>query len=122
LKVYGSYNIVSVLALEATVGQVEGKYSGTNVWQVDVIAQPWSDRRLEPFFGVGVGRINNIPNASLIGAISTSSNSANAMIGVRYHVSDRLIVRIDTAAYTAFISGGNTQQYRATTAGLSFFF
>ncbi len=122
LKVFASYNLASTLAVEATIGQVQGDFSGTNLWHVDLLAQPWSDRRLEPFFAIGVGRITNIPNASLVGAISESSNSANAMVGVRYHVSQRLIIRLDTAAYTSFITGSNTQQYRATTAGLSFFF
>jgi opacity protein-like surface antigen len=122
LKVFASYNLASTVAVEATIGQVQGDFSGTNFWHVDLLAQPWADRRLEPFFAVGVGRITNIPNASLVGAISESSNSANAMIGVRYHVTERLIIRLDTAAYTAFITGSNTQQYRATTLDLSFFF
>jgi len=122
LKLWTTYNLADTFAIEATAGQVEGLYSGTNFWHVDLLAEPWSDRRLEPFFGIGVGRIYNLPNASLISAISTTSNMANAMVGLRYHVSDRLILRIDWAAYTAFISDSRTQQYQTITAGLSFFF
>lgn len=122
LKLWAGYNLASTLAVEATLGQVQGVYSGTNFWHLDLLAQPWSDRRLEPFFAIGVGRITNIPSSSLVSAISSSSNSANAMLGLRYHVSQRLIVRMDAAEYTSFISGSRTDQYWATTLGLSFFF
>lgn len=122
LKLWVTYSLVDTLALEVTAGQVEGRYSGTNFWHVNLLAQPWSDRRLEPFFGIGVGRIYYAPNASLISALPAHSDMANAMIGLRYHVTDRLIVRCDWAAYTAFISDSQTQQYRAITAGLSIFF
>ncbi len=122
LKVWVTYNPLEVFAVEATVGQVQGRYSGTGFWHLDLLAQPWSDRRLEPFFGIGVGRIYNLPSASLIGNQATNSNSANAMFGLRYHVSDRLIARLDWAAYTSLISSSRTDQYHALTAGLSFFF
>jgi len=122
LKLWATYSLVDTLALEATAGQVEGRYSGTNFWHVNLLAQPLSDRRLEPFFGIGVGRIYYSPNASLISALPAHSDMADAMIGLRFHVTDRLIVRCDWNAYTAFISNSQTQQYRAITAGLSFFF
>ena len=32
------------------------------------MAEPWSDQRLSPFFGIGVGRFKNFPNLSLVGA------------------------------------------------------
>jgi uncharacterized protein YgiM (DUF1202 family) len=122
LKVWTSYNLIDTIAIEATGGQVQGRYSGTSFWHVDLLVQPWSDRRLEPFFGIGVGRINNVPNASLVSAITSNANMANAMVGVRYHITDRLIARLDWAAYTAFIADNRTDQYRALTGGLAFFF
>jgi len=122
LKLWATYSLADTLALEATAAQVQGRYSGTNFWHFDLLAQPWSDRRLEPFFGIGVGRIYYTPNASLISAVSNNSDMANAMIGLRYHVTDRLIVRTDFTEYVAFISDTQTQQYRAVTIGLSFFF
>lgn len=122
LKLWASYNLVPTLAIEASAGQVQGYYSNTNYWQIDLMAQPWSDQRLEPFFAVGLGRINNIPSTTLVSAISSNANMGNAMIGVRYHVTDRLVARLDWSAYSALISGSRTEQYRAITAGVSFFF
>jgi len=41
---------------------------------------------------------------------------------VRYHVSDRFIVRLDYSLYTAYVADTRTTEYRAFTAGLAFFF
>ena len=122
LKLWASYNIADTFAVEVTAGEVQGFYSGTTFWHVDLLAEPWSDRRLGPFFGIGVGRINNVPNSSLVSAITTNSNMANAMFGLRYHVTDRFIARVDWTEYTSFIADNRTVQYHALAAGISFFF
>ena len=44
-------------------------FSGTDFWHINLIAEPWSDQRLSPFFGIGFGKFKNIPNPSLVGAI-----------------------------------------------------
>ena len=44
------------------------------------------------------------------------------MIGVRYHLSDRFVVRADYSLYTAFVADTHSAEYRAFTLGVSFFF
>ena len=122
LKLWTTYNITENLGAELTFGQVQGQYSGTDFWHADLLLQPWAEKRVSPFFAVGVGRLNYAPNATLVGAIPVNSNSANAMVGVRVHVTERLIARLDWAAYTSLVSSTQTAQFHALTAGLSFFF
>lgn len=122
LKLWADYNPVDTIAIEATVGEVQGQFSGTTVWHVDVLFEPWADKRVGPFFGVGVGRNDYAPNASLVGAIPVNSNSANAIIGVQVHVTDRLIARLDWTEYTSLVSGSQTFQFHALAGGLAFFF
>jgi uncharacterized protein YraI len=122
LKLWTSYRMSETLSLEGTVGQVQGVFSGTDFWHVNVIAEPWADRRISPFFGIGVGKFRNIPNNSLVGAIPTDAKTANAGLGVRYYLSDRFVLRADYTLYTAFISDAGSSEYRAFTLGLSFFF
>ena len=69
-----------------------------------------------------MGRFRNIPNTSLVSAEPSNSNLANATIGVKYHLTDRFVARLDYTIYTAYLSDARTGQYRALTAGLSFFF
>jgi hypothetical protein len=122
LKLYTSYKFTDTLSVEGTLGQVQGVFSGTDFWHVDAMAEPWSDRRLSPFFGIGLGRFKNFPNLSLVGATVTDAKLANATIGARYHLTDRFVIRVDYTLYTAFLSDTRSAEYKAFTAGLSFFF
>jgi hypothetical protein len=121
-KLWATYNLNDTFAVELTGGQVQGLYSGTSFWQLDILAEPWAEKRLSPFFGIGVGKIDNAPNASLVSDISSNVKMADAMIGLRYHLTDRLIARVDWTEYTAFISSARTDQYHSLAAGLAFFF
>lgn len=122
LKVWTAYRVSDTLSFEATLGQVQGVFSGTDFWHINLNSEPWSDRRLSPFFGIGVGRFKNIPNLSLVSATPTNSNMAHAGIGLRYYLTDRFVARMDYSFYTAFLSDTRTSDYRATTIGISFFF
>ncbi len=73
LKLWTSYNVTDVFAVELTGGQVQGVFSGTDFWHLNLLAQPWSDQRLAPYFGIGFGKFKNIPNASLVGAVNTDA-------------------------------------------------
>jgi hypothetical protein len=122
LKLWTAYRMSDALSLEGTLGQVQGVFSGTDYWHIDVMAEPASDRRLSPFFAVGLGRFKNVPNASLVGALKTNANLATASVGLKYHITERFVGRIDYTYYTAFVSDQRTREFRAVTAGLSFFF
>ena len=122
LKLYASYKLSDTLSIEGNFGQVQGVFSGTNFWHASLHSEPWSDRRLSPFFGVGLGQFKNFPNQSLVAATNTDAKLAHAIVGARYYLSERFVLRADWALYTAFVSDQRSTEYRAVTAGVSFFF
>jgi len=122
IKFWVSYRLSDTLSIESTLGQVQGVFSGTSLWHVNLQAEPWSDQRFSPFAGIGIGRFHNIPNQSLVNFQPTNARMADAIIGARYHLTDRFMIRADYAIYTAFVSEQRSLEYRAATAGLSFFF
>jgi hypothetical protein len=122
LKVWSAYRFSDALSVEGTIAQVQGVFSGTDFWHVNLNVEPWSDQRLSPFFGIGLGRFKNIPNSSLVNAIVTNANLANAAIGLRFHVAERFVARIDYSIYTAYVSDADSADYRAVTVGIAFFF
>lgn len=122
LKLWTGYKLGKNFSVEGTLGQVQGVFSGTTVMHINLLAQPMADKRLSPFFGIGAGKFKNIPNSSLVNATTTDADLANAMVGLRYHLTDRFVLRTDYTFYTVYINGTRTSQYRAYTAGLSFFF
>jgi len=122
LKIWTNYRLSDTLSIEGTFGQVQGVFSGTNLWHLDLMIEPWSDKRLSPFFAVGLGKFKNFPNLSLIGATTTDAKLGAARIGARYYISERFVLSADYAFYTAFLNDQRSAEYRAWTAGLSFFF
>jgi hypothetical protein len=122
IKFWLSYRLSDTLSLEWTLGQVQGVFSGTTLWHANLQAEPWSDQRFSPFVGIGIGRFHNIPNQSLVEFQQTNARMADAIVGARYHLTDRFMIRADYAVYTAFVSDQRSLEYRAATVGLSFFF
>ncbi len=122
LKLWGTWRMAETLALEGAIGQVQGAFSGTDFWHLGLVSEPWSDRRLSPYFGVGLGRFRNIPNTSLVGAQETDTNLGFVGLGARWTFAERFIVRLDWSLYTAFVSDTRSPEYQALTLGLSFTF
>lgn len=122
IKLFAAYRLGEGLRAEGTLGQVQGVFSGTDFWHLNLSSEPWADQRLSPYLSVGLGKFKNLPNTSLVGALPTDSNLANAALGLRWHLSERFVLRADYSIYTAFVSDGKTGEYRALSAGVSFFF
>lgn len=122
LKAWSSYRMSETLSLELTLGQVQGKFAGSDYWHADLVVEPWSDQRWSPFASIGVGRFKNEPNASLVAATPTNSKLTHAAAGINYHVSDRFILRADYGLHTVYLSDTRTIEYRAKSIGVAFFF
>jgi uncharacterized protein YraI len=122
LKLWTQYRLADTVGLEFSVAQVQGVFSGTDFWALSLTSEPWSDRRLSPFFSVGLGQFRNIPNSSLVDAAPTDAKLAHATLGLRWYLGERFVARADASLYTAFVSDTRSIQYRAFTAGLAFFF
>jgi hypothetical protein len=121
-KFWISWRFTDTLSLESTFAQVQGTYSGTTLWHVNLQAEPWSDKRFSPFFGIGLGKFKNIPNPSLVQDLVTNAKMGDAILGARYHLTDRFEVRADYAFYTAFASDQRNLEYHAFTLGVGVFF
>ncbi len=122
LKFWTAYRASDALGVELAFGQVQGVFSGTDFWHLNLTVEPWSDQRLSPYLAVGLGKFNNIPNASLVDATPVNAKLGNAGIGVRWHITDRFVARADWTLYSAFVADTRSLEYRAVSAGLSFFF
>lgn len=122
LKLWSSWRYAPGLGVEATVGQVQGVFSGTDFWHVNLVAEPLQGRRLSPFLNVGLGNFKNIPNSSLVDAVPVDARLGNAGVGLRWYISERFVARADWNLYTAFVSDSRSIEYRAVSLGLAFFF
>jgi hypothetical protein len=122
LRFSAQVRLADAFGIEATFGQVQGRYAGTEFWHINLNAEPWSDRRLSPSFGVGFGRFRNVPNLSLVDARRTDAPLATATLGLRWHLGTRFVLRADYSLYSTYVSDERTLEYRALSGGLAFFF
>jgi hypothetical protein len=122
LKLWTSYRLSDTLSIEASLSQVQGTFSATDQWHVDLLSEPWSDLWCSPFVSIGVGRFKDVPNASLVGATTARANQSHAAAGLNFHLSERFIVRADYSLHTVFFSDTITSEFRAWSIGVGFFF
>ena len=122
LKLWLQVRLADTVGIELDAGQVQGLYSGTDFWHLSLSSEPWSDQRLSPFFAIGLGKFGNTPNASLIDAVPSKAKLGAATIGLRWHLSERFVARLDWSLTTAFVSDARSTEYRSLTAGIGFHF
>jgi len=121
-KFWSAVRVSDTLSIEGSMSQAQGRFASTDLWSVQVHAEPWSDQRLSPFVGVGLGHFRNVPNQSLVDNTTTSVKMADLTAGARWHLGERFVLRADYTIHTAFLSDQRSSDYRAATLGLSFFF
>lgn len=122
IKFYTAYRMSDTLSLEASYGQVQGQFGGSDIWHLGINAEPWSHQRWSPYVGIGAGKFKNVPDSSGIDNPTVNVTMSHATAGLRYYLTDRFVARLDYTLYTAFIDDARTGDFRAVTLGISFFF
>lgn len=126
-KLWTGYRPYETLLIEASVGQLQSGFAGTEFWQINLNAEPWSDRTWSPFLAIGAGRFRNLPATGSPSAITTSTVLANAKfldgsLGIRYRLGEHYALRADYTIYTIFIGNNRISEFRAATFGMIFLF
>jgi uncharacterized protein YgiM (DUF1202 family) len=121
-KLWLQYKFGDAVGAEFSVGQVQGVFSGSTFWHIGLTSEPWSHLRFSPFFSIGLGKFSNVPNASLVNATKATGKLGQATLGLRWHLTERFIARLDATLYTASLSEVRSTEYRSLTAGIGFFF
>ncbi|MEY4764710.1 MAG: hypothetical protein RI907_1383 [Pseudomonadota bacterium] len=122
IKAFAGVRLSESLSVEAALSQVQGKFVGMDEWHLDLVAEPWSDQRWSPFVAVGVGRFKREPNASLVNDTTLRAKQGHAALGLNWHISDRFIARADWGLHTVYYTDTLTNEYRAWSLGVAFFF
>lgn len=121
-RLWAGWRMSDTLSLDLNIAEVQSKTSTTGIWTASLLSEPWSNQRISPFFGVGVGRFHYEPNKSLVNREVIDGNMGALTLGVRYHLSGRAAVRIDYSRYSVLVSDTDYRNYQAGTIGLSIHF
>ncbi|MFO1339683.1 MAG: SH3 domain-containing protein [Burkholderiaceae bacterium] len=121
-RLWAGWRMSDTLSLDLNIAEVQSRTSTTGLWTASLLSEPWSDKRISPFFGVGVGRFHYEPNKSLVNREVIDGNMGAFTLGVRYHLSGRAAVRVDYSRYSVLVSDTDYRRYQAGTVGLSIHF
>lgn len=122
LTARAGYRLHENLLAELAISQVVGDFSSTSLIYLALVSQPFPEWRASPFFTIGMGRFKNTPKATLVSAIETDADLANAGLGLRYYITRRFILRADYKQHVALINPNRTDSYKEWSTGISFFF
>ena len=122
LAAYGTWRLSNNWSIELFQGQATGSFYSSELTNLNLIMQPLHDKRILPFFSIGLGKFTNTPAKTLIGAPETDALTANVMVGVRAYLTRNFSVRGYYRHYNAFIDDANNESYPEWTIGAGFFF
>jgi hypothetical protein len=122
LTARAGYRLHDNFLVELAFSQVTGKFSSTSLIYGAIVSQPFPEWRVSPFFTLGAGRFKNTPKATLVSAIETKADLANAGLGLRYYITRRFILRGEYRRHVALIGSDRTDSYQEWSMGISFFF
>lgn len=121
-RLWAGWRMSDTLSLDLNIAEVQSQTATTGIWTASLLGEPWSDKRISPFFGVGVGRFHYEPNKSLVNREVLDGNMGVVTLGLRYHLSGRAAVRVDYSRYLVTVSDFDYRKYHAGTIGLSIHF
>ena len=121
-RVWAGWRFSDTLSIDLNIADVQTKTSTTGIWTASLLAEPWSNKRLSPFIGVGIGRFHYKPNESLVNNEVVDGNMGVFTLGARYHLGSRVALRLDYSRYAVFVSDFTSRNYQAGTLGLSIHF
>jgi Bacterial SH3 domain len=122
LSAYAGYRVHDNFVIELTIAQSTGDFSTTSLYYLALVSQPFPDSRWSPFFALGAGRFTNKPKSTLVSAIETKGNIANAAVGLRYYVTRQFFLRVEAKKHIALINYDRADHYTELSAGAAFFF
>ena len=123
MTIYGAYNFTKNLALEVAASQATDTFTNTVLGNVYLVSSPFPEWWISPFFGLGVGYMENEPKETFVLAETVKDGVASVAFGTRIYLARRFFMRLEGRQYTAFTEDNNSnEEYDEWKAGFSFFF
>jgi len=122
---YGSYLFNKNFATEASFSQSIGDSSSSLIYKIGIFMQPFPEWKYSPFFHMGTGIINVKPASNLVQPVDQSNQFSNVTIGLRSHLTQRIILRIEYNNYVIFSAtkdNDNNEDISEWKAGFAIFF
>jgi hypothetical protein len=122
ISAYGGFGLTENLQIELWLSQALGRFSDSQMVNLNVTHLMFPDKRWTPLFTLGGGTIETSPKASLVATTDRRDSMAHAGFGVRSYLTRRFVFRAEYKSYVVFTSRDDNEEVGEWKAGFSFFF
>ena len=119
---YADYAMTANLSAELSISQVFGNYSDAITGSISLLAQPFPEWRIAPFFLLGSGLIYTDPNVTLVDESDRTEQLASVGAGLRCYLTRRFLLRAEYKYSVIFQDTNDNQEINEWKAGFAFFF
>jgi len=122
LTVYSGYAFTPKLSAEIAGSKIFGDFSDADMATASLLAQPFPDWRISPFFTLGTGVIRINPKTTLVQDDEETNPVGNVGIGIRTYLLRQFVFRAQYKYYKIFQSKDDNQEVNEWKAGFTVFF
>jgi uncharacterized protein YgiM (DUF1202 family) len=125
LTTYGSYMFNQGFATEASISQSIGDISSSFLYKIGLVMQPFPEWSYSPYFQMATGIIDVKPSSTTSQPLDGTSQFSSISLGVRKHITQKIIVRLEYSQYIIFSStkdNDNNEEIKEWKAGFAVFF
>lgn len=122
ISAYTGYALSRNLSTEFSMSHVLGTYSSSILVNLDVLAHPFPEWRVSPYFALGTGKIKTKPKAALAQTSDQTDTTSHMGLGVRIYLTKRYILRVDYKNFVVFRSQNENQENDTWQIGFAAFY
>ena len=119
---YGAFYLWPTLSVELSGAQNIGNFSSSLIAQGRVLAHPFPEWRVSPYFGLGTGLIQINPNATLVQTIDRTDTISSVVLGTNIYLTKRFILRLEVNQYKVLTERNENEEVTEWKAGFAAFF
>jgi len=121
-SLYGAYAFNANLSTELSVSQMIGSLSISTLVNINLVAQPFPEWRVSPFFTLGTGTIKTKTRSSLVRQKDQEDSTSHVGIGVRAYLTRSFFLRAEYKEYVIFSSSNDNEEIAIWSVGVGSFF
>ena len=122
ITAYTGYMLSRNLSVELQLSQAFGNFSDALGASINLLAQPFPDWRIAPFFLLGTGVLYTDPKVTLVSEKDRTDQITNVGVGLRVYVTRRFVFRAEYQNHVILQSVDDNQEIDEWKAGFAFFF
>ena len=121
-NLYGAYSLNPVFSTELSISQMIGSLSVSTLIDINILAHPFPEWRVSPFFSIGTGAITTKTRSSLVQQKDQDDNTSHVGIGVKAYLSRSFFMRAEYKEYVIFSSSNDNEEISIWSVGVGSIF